>query len=110
MTTKFDTFIVLGGMSWGRAHSVDDAFINWLKIEKPRKACKVIVWQTNAEAEVDGMGTLYYAKGSKKLAELDVPQTFLKAWEQIDIDIEEMLTEANDAVDFSVMEHGEVQA
>jgi hypothetical protein len=103
-TKKLDHFIVVGGMSWGKADDLTKAFKNWLKHERPRQDMVVHVRQVNAEAYVDGMGTLYASPDTIKLPDIKVPHALVRKMDDVQEDINELLYKAEAAIDYEKME------
>ncbi|MBS3648767.1 hypothetical protein KEU06_09015 [Pseudaminobacter sp. 19-2017] len=96
-------FIVVGGNSWGKAEDVDKAFWNWFKHERPKGDTTLRVRQVNKDAYVDGLGTLYAQPNSVALPDVQVTKAFIKKYEDVMLDLEELLIPVNDAVDFDKM-------
>ena len=103
---KLDHFVVVSGMSWGKDKDLETAFWNWFKNERPRDTTTVHVRQTDSEAYVDGMGTLYAARETIKLPSLILSKSFLKKYEDVMGDLEELLEPAQNASDLDAAYDG----
>ena len=104
---KLGHFIVRGGMSWGRATSLEEAFRNWLKNERPKRDTTCEAFQVDEGAEVDGLGTLMYRKGAMiRLGKFTVRKTLIDLLDRIEGDIEEMLIPASEKEDIDAQFDG----
>lgn len=91
-------FVAVGGMSWGKAETVQEAFMNWLRHERPKGDMTVHFRHVNAEAYVDDMGTLYAAKESVKLPDVKVKKATIERYMNALDEIDEMLYPVEDAI------------
>lgn len=96
-------YIVVGGLSWGKAETLSEAFLRWYEQAKPSpKAITLKVRQVDKDAYVDGMGTLFSAD-MVKLPDVQVKRELLAKIADVDGDIEEMFLDANAATDLDKM-------
>lgn len=103
---KLDHFVVVGGNSWGKAESIEDAFWNWWKEAKPGgggfyspRECTIHIRQVDKDAYIDGMGGLS-AKKIVKLGDVKLTKEVIAAYHEALNAIDALLDGPRDKVDF----------
>lgn len=103
---KLDHFIVIGGMAWGRADTIQQAFWNWWKEADPgsgrfysRDEYKVLVRQVDKDAYVDDMGTLHY-RAKHEMPDIVLTKATVKAYVAARDAIEGLVEESGLEADF----------
>ena len=89
--------ICVGGMSWGRAETPNEAFMNWLRNERPRGDMVVHFRNVDKEAFVDGMGSLMFNR-KVDLPDVKVKKAVIERYMNALDEIDEMLYPVEDAM------------
>ncbi|QIV65841.1 hypothetical protein Cp1R7AA1_108 [Mesorhizobium phage Cp1R7A-A1] len=102
---KLDHFVVVGANAWGKAESVEKAFWNWWKEARPGSGgfyspaeCTIHIRQVDAEAHVDGMGSLN-ARKIVNLGDVKLTKEVIAAYRKAEDMIDGLLDPARDKTD-----------
>jgi hypothetical protein len=102
---NMDYYVVRGGMSWGKDESLQTAFFNWFKNERPARDVKVVIHQVAQSATVDDFGRLnWFTKDGEpvKLGEVTVTKKLIERYNAVMTDIDELLVPVEDNFDWDL--------
>lgn len=87
----------IGGMSWGRAKTVHEAFMNWFRNERPKGDMTVHFRYVDSEAYVDGLGSLMFNR-KVDLPDVKVTKAVIAKYSDVMEDLADMLYPVEDAL------------